>query len=295
MKRVDKYIDLVYKTVEGNKEEINIMKQEMKSHLVQSIIELQQEGKSEEESINIAISRFGEVNQIKDELREIYSFHKRFSKNILIAALIVLFIGTVSLITKSFGYKLTEMTMDSVNNAIRQSDEIPKDKIRKLFKKNKRILKYDNKNLKYIAVFKKPKYYKVGFYRDEDKLEEAKYTYPSMEELNKELKRIGYISNVSEGGELINDKNDNKWSIRIGYIDPNSQWAINNLPNIFIIGCFVAYWILFGVWAIVKAYRTNGYNLAWAILFFIFNIFAYILFKLTNGKKVVNPTINTSI
>ncbi|NFD30842.1 hypothetical protein EXN57_09630 [Clostridium botulinum] len=137
MKRVDKYIDLVYKNVEGNKEEINIMKQEMKSHLVQSIIELQQEGKSEEESINIAISRFGEVNQIKDELREIYSFHKRFSKNILIAALIVLFIGTVSLITKSFGYKLTEMTMDSVNNAIRQSDEIPKDKIRKLFKKTK--------------------------------------------------------------------------------------------------------------------------------------------------------------
>ncbi len=71
--------------------------------------------------------------------------------------------------------------------------------------------------------------------------------------------------------------------------------AINNLPNIFIIGCFVAYWILFGVWAIVKAYRTNGYNLAWAILFFIFNIFAYILFKLKNRKKVDNLIINTIV
>ncbi|MCS4474628.1 permease prefix domain 1-containing protein [Clostridium botulinum] len=137
MKRVDKYIDLIYKNVEGNKEEINIMKQEMKSHLVESINELKQEGKSEEESINIAINRFGEVNQIKDQLREIYSFHKRFSKNILIVALIVLFIGTASLITKSFGNKLTEMTMDNVSNAIRQSDEIPKDKIRKLFEKTK--------------------------------------------------------------------------------------------------------------------------------------------------------------
>ncbi len=43
-------------------------------------------------------------------------------------------------------------------------------KLENYFKKNKRILKYDNKNLKYIAVFKKPKYYKVGFYRDEDNL-----------------------------------------------------------------------------------------------------------------------------
>ncbi|MET7038982.1 permease prefix domain 1-containing protein [Clostridium botulinum] len=295
MKKVDKYIDLVYKNVEGNKEEIDIMKQEMKSHLIQSINEFKQEGKSEEESINIAINRFGEVNQIKDELREIYSFHKRFSKNILIAALILLCIGTASLITKSFGYKLTEMTMDSVNNAIRQSDEIPKDKIRKLFEKNKRILKYDNKNLKYIAVFKYPKDYKLELDRNIEKLEEAKYTYPSMGDLNKELKRIGYIANVSEGGELISDKNNNKWSIRIGYIDPNSQWDINNLPNIFIIGCFVAYWILFGVWATVKAYRTNGYNLAWAISFFIFNIFAYILFKLKNGRKVANLIINTIV
>ena len=141
MERVDRYINSVYKNVEGDKEEINIMKQEMKSHLLQSIIELQQEGRSEEESINIAISRFGEVNQIKNELREIYSFHKRFSKNILIVALIVLFIGTVSLITKSFGNKLTEMTMDGVSNAIRQSDEIPTDKIRKLFKKKQKNIK----------------------------------------------------------------------------------------------------------------------------------------------------------
>ncbi|BDB00989.1 permease prefix domain 1-containing protein [Clostridium botulinum] len=295
MKKVDKYIDLVYKNVEGNKEEINIMKQEMKSHLVQSIIELQQEGRSEEESINIAISRFGEVNQIKDELREIYSFHKRFSKNILIVALVVLFIGTGSLITKSFGYKLTEMTIGSVNNAIRQSDEIPKEEITKLFEKNTKILKFDNKNLKYIAVFKYPKDYKLELDRNIEKLEEAKYTYPSMVDLNKEIKRIGYIANVSEQGGLISDKNNNKWSIRIGYIDPNSQWAINNLPNIFIIGCFVAYWILFGVWATVKAYRTNGYNLAWSISFFIFNIFAYILFKLKNRKKIANLIINTSI
>ncbi|NFD78938.1 MFS transporter [Clostridium botulinum] len=295
MKRVDKYIDLIYKNVEGNKEEINIMKQEMKSHIVQSVIELQQEGKSEEESINIAINRFGEVNQIKDELREIYSFHKRFSKNILIVALVVLFIGTASLITKSFGNKLTEMTMDSVSNAIRQSDEIPKDKIRKLFEKNKRILKYDNKNLKYIAVFKYPKDYKLELDRDIEKLEEAKYTYPSMEDLNKELKRIGYIANAGEQGGLISDKNNNKYSIRIGYIAPNSQWVINNLPNIFIIGCFVTYWILFGVWATVKAYRTNGYNLAWSISFFIFNIFAYILFKLKNGRKVANLIINTIV
>lgn len=55
------------------------------------------------------------------------------------------------------------------------------------------------------------------------------------------------------------------------------------------------YWILFGIWATLKSYHINGYNLAWSISFFIFNIFVYVVFKFKNRKNVVNSTINVSI
>ncbi|RXI49392.1 hypothetical protein DP130_04885 [Clostridium tetani] len=76
MKKVDKYIELIYKDVCGDDEEINITKQEMKNHLLQIIEELKLEGKSEEESIDIAISRFGNTNQIRNELKKIMESRK---------------------------------------------------------------------------------------------------------------------------------------------------------------------------------------------------------------------------
>jgi glycopeptide antibiotics resistance protein len=47
------------------------MKSEMKFHLIETVEELKKEGKSEEESIRIAISRFGEIPQIKSELSSV--------------------------------------------------------------------------------------------------------------------------------------------------------------------------------------------------------------------------------
>ena len=59
MKEIDVFIDSVYQNVGGNKKEIQDLKAEMKSHLIEAVHELKAEGKTEQEAIEIAINRFG--------------------------------------------------------------------------------------------------------------------------------------------------------------------------------------------------------------------------------------------
>ena len=59
MKQINNFVDSVYNHVHGNKKEIQELKEEMKSHLIDSVHELQKQGKSETEAIDIAIKRFG--------------------------------------------------------------------------------------------------------------------------------------------------------------------------------------------------------------------------------------------
>lgn len=60
MKRINKFVDSIYKSVQGDKIEINEMKEEMKTHLIESVEELKAEGKTKDEAILLAINKFGE-------------------------------------------------------------------------------------------------------------------------------------------------------------------------------------------------------------------------------------------
>ncbi|GFZ31800.1 hypothetical protein CSC2_23260 [Clostridium zeae] len=77
MKEIDKYIESIYKNADYNSDEVEDMKSEMKFHLIETVEELKKEGKSEEESIRIAIRRFGEIPQIKSELSSVIPITKK--------------------------------------------------------------------------------------------------------------------------------------------------------------------------------------------------------------------------
>ena len=62
MKKIEEFVNSIYRNVDGNKDEINELKQEMRMHLLESVHDLKQEGKSEEQAIRIAIENFGEKN-----------------------------------------------------------------------------------------------------------------------------------------------------------------------------------------------------------------------------------------
>lgn len=59
MKKVEDYVNNLYTGVDPKDPEIKELKEEMKVHLIESVKELQREGYSEEEAMELAIERFG--------------------------------------------------------------------------------------------------------------------------------------------------------------------------------------------------------------------------------------------
>ncbi len=263
MEKLDKYIDLVCKNLKGNDEEIAIMKQEMKNHLLQSVEELKSQGKSQEESINIAIDRFGEVDILKNQLKEIYNVQKSFSKKLFNMAVVLMFIGIMALVYQIFinhnSLSIDSKLVDSVQNILKNDNTISNENLKVLFKDNNNKFRFYNKELKYIAVFKYPKNYNGN--TDTASFKDAQYIYPSIGELNNSLSRIGYIANAGSDQEYSSD--NNRWRISVRYITPRSQWlhyAINNLLKIFIITCVVSSLVLFIISALVNIYHNKKVN-----------------------------------
>ncbi|WP_409297935.1 permease prefix domain 1-containing protein [Peribacillus sp. SCS-26] len=93
MKQIDRYVNSIYKDVAGNKQEIEDLRQEMRSHLIESVEEQQAKGKSKEEAIRIAIENFGSESQIKKGLSEFFKVQKKFTNYVLTFSIIFLLSG----------------------------------------------------------------------------------------------------------------------------------------------------------------------------------------------------------
>jgi len=112
LERIEKYIESICNDIEGSTEEINNLKDEMKSHLQQIVKELVLEGKDEEESITIALERFGEKGQVKEELSSEFKTGKKLKKRtILIASIVIIFI-----IGSTLGYE--NLKVSKWNNSL---------------------------------------------------------------------------------------------------------------------------------------------------------------------------------
>lgn len=128
MKEIDEYIKHIYKHINATNQEIADLKEEMKNHLLESVHELQAEGKSPQESIRIAIERFGESTQINEELPKIIMVsRRRFSKLIFVLGgmVLVILVG-ISLIisdnfTKQNKLNQAELTKQKIIQELQQS------------------------------------------------------------------------------------------------------------------------------------------------------------------------------
>ena len=107
MKEIDDYIESLYKNSQENSKEVKELKDDMKTHLIETIEELKREGKSQSESIKIALDRFGETAVLEDELSEVVPIYKKGVNSILLlsmGALVILFSLIILLISEgSFG------------------------------------------------------------------------------------------------------------------------------------------------------------------------------------------------
>lgn len=72
MVSINEFVDSLYKGVNGNEKEIKDFKEEMKAHLIETVNELKNEGKTEEESLKIAYERFGDSKAINNGLFKLF-------------------------------------------------------------------------------------------------------------------------------------------------------------------------------------------------------------------------------
>jgi uncharacterized protein YoaH (UPF0181 family) len=95
MKQIEIFVNSVYKISRGNNKEIQELKTEIKSHLLEAVHELMAEGKSQQEAIDIAIERFGGEKEIQ-AIGQMFKSQKIFAKRVLYIAFTALIVCLVA-------------------------------------------------------------------------------------------------------------------------------------------------------------------------------------------------------
>lgn len=125
MKEIDRYIDQIYKNVNKKSKDIQDLKNEMKVHLISVVEELKNKGYSEEESLKIAIERFGEVNEIEDELDDVANAsNQKFRYIKSIAVLIIILIYAVIIIRIKFMNPFVRSSLLMTKELVKKSPEL---------------------------------------------------------------------------------------------------------------------------------------------------------------------------
>lgn len=112
-RKIDEYVEQVYRYTKGNEQEIQELKLEMKNHLLETVQELQAEGMTEDQAVQVAKERFGEVTELRNLVNELFERQKNFGKW-------VLSIGTGLLLITVIAAVFT--LINGSNQAVEQAD-----------------------------------------------------------------------------------------------------------------------------------------------------------------------------
>jgi hypothetical protein len=261
MNTIEDYINSVYKNVKGNQIEIEDLKQDMRSHLLQTVNELKLQGKTEAESIEIAINRFGKQDQVETELLNVFKVQKKFATNILVISIISLLLTVICFFSYKISCKKSLLVIpddlrSTVENKLEAEQPVSDEEITQMLTKYK-------KQFRYVALF------------SNDNRDTPKIVCPS----NFSVQEIETDTEYYLATYVVSPNNIN-WEVRYGFkINGFDPWFSHTLSIVAII-FFVVYWILFGIWCIINAYHKNRLSITWILLFFIFNVIAYMMFKL---------------
>lgn len=91
---IDKYLNSLHNRYKDKKS--LELKAEMKQHLIDTVEYLKSEGLSEEETVKIAIERFGDSHFLSRDLHNFLQSHKSLCKKLFIVALITFILGSLS-------------------------------------------------------------------------------------------------------------------------------------------------------------------------------------------------------
>lgn len=278
MDSIDKYLNSIYRGASDSSKETEDLKQEMRNHLIQSVNELQQNGITEEESTRIAIERFGEVFQIRNELNHVLKFQKLFAQKTRMSSLILLAISAMLLLTafilnkdyteriKSMNPQIKLIEAKLINEGIASVDIY----LKEIFKDDK------NNQLTYVALKELPPNFDSSK-NNEPFSGEIKYNYPEKIESESYNNRVGHEITV----------NNTKYLLETGV----KTSANTNNSGLFLglaILVFMICWVLWIIWSIINVYRHGRLNTKWCILLIFTGIIGYFIFSIVANPNNVN-------
>ncbi|WP_061809374.1 permease prefix domain 1-containing protein [Rossellomorea vietnamensis] len=270
MRQIDAYVDSVYQHIGGNRKEIQELKAEMKSHLLEAVHELRAEGMGEQEAVDVAIERFGGEQEMRSIVGQLFKAQKTFAKWVLYLALVVL-LFTVS----AFGYiwsleeenasenseiatqvayvlenksSITDEMKMKINSLIEMTDQIASVEIYD-------VSSVENTNM----VF--------------DYVRDAKPDYRFEQKVwNPEWLQADFFPYGNGDGK--------QW-----YIQMETRHIGDWLAIILFSGMAI-YITLFTIWATINAYHHRRLNIGWIVVFALFNVLGYLVYYVVGRKKL---------
>jgi hypothetical protein len=270
LRQIDAYVDSVYENIGGNRKEIQELKDEMKSHLIEAVHELKAEGMREQEAIDTAIERFGGEQEMRSIVVQLFKAQKSFAKWVLYLALSILLL-TVS----GFGYvwsieeenalenaeiatqvayvlenksSITDEMKMKINSLIEMTDQIASVEIYD-------VSSVENTNM----VF--------------DYVRDAKPDYRFEQKVwNPEWLQADFFPYGNGDGK--------QW-----YVQMETRHTGDWLSIILFSGMAI-YITLFTIWATINAYHHRRLNIGWIVVFALFNVLGYLVYYVVGRKKL---------
>ncbi|AND41424.1 permease prefix domain 1-containing protein [Cytobacillus oceanisediminis] len=269
MKQIEAYVEEVYHNVGGNKKEIEELKAEMKSHLIEAVHELKSEGKSEQEAISIAIKRFGGEQEIRSIVGQLFKAQKTFAKWVLYLSMaIILF--TLS----AFGFIWANEEENAHENSIlaTQISEILNDRsnITEEMKKEISSLIKGTDQISKVEIYSVSNVDNVNLVFDYVRDTKPDYRY-EQKVWNPKWLQADFFPYANW---------DNQW-----YIGMETRHA-GSLMAIILFSGIAIYATLFTIWATINAYHHRRLNIGWILTFALLNIVGYLIYVLV-GKKAL--------
>lgn len=125
MQQIEKFINELYADVEG-KESLEL-REEMRSHLIESVEDLKAEGKTEEEAISIALNRFGDEKQISRGLISLFKSNNKLISNLSRISFASLIIGIIALLGLMWAEDVSETKQLIIDQTVSQISRIVAD------------------------------------------------------------------------------------------------------------------------------------------------------------------------
>lgn len=267
MKQIEDFVESLYRNVNGNKEEIQELKAEMRNHLLEAVHELKAEGKTEKEAIQIAIERFGAEKELRLVVGQLFKVQKIFSKSVLIAAIAMILLTTliygIVMTTEKHKFNQNDQVVSQILSTLGDYVEVPsqlKMDIQEIVNQNTRITGiriYDHETLRNST-------------NDE-------YVEPKISVREEGL--FNFWNNIGLLNYAGYSASNDKWNVIIEYKSYEGTGIILLLFGI------VGYWILFTIWAITYAYHHGRLNAGWIILFALFNLIGYFIYRLIGNVR----------